>query len=240
MHSCFVLVTIIVLDYSISSILLCYYLIELFMHSIRSRNQDFNTYINSFIDLQYQPSKMFIWRIISCCLFIFIALIKDYQSYHFNFEYWFVWSPLLAALLCLLTINFQSLYLGSMSYQYRHHDTSFQLARRFAQFEYSPLINGLEHKSNDSKLAYRRSYIVLFSLPIALFALVKNKTIIWQIFSFDRTQYLALSIYIFSILLLISTALVGSLLILARKRQVELIELELFWIKSASTLRYIS
>jgi len=127
-----------------------------------------------------------------------------------------------------------------MSYQYRHHDTSFQIAKRFIQFEYPPLINGLEHKLNYNKLAYQRSYLVLFCLLIILLCLINNNEIIWQTFNFEQSQYLASFVYILLISLLMFTALVGSMFILARKRQVELIELELFWIKSASTLRYIN
>jgi|GEM_PF-3298443 len=210
------------------------------MHSVRSKNREFNTYINSFINLQYQPLKMLVWRTLTLALFIILFLIRDYKSYHFDFEYWFAWSPLLVAFSCLLTLNFQSLCLGSMSYQYRHHDTSFQIAKRFIQFEYPPLINGLEHKLNYNKLAYQRSYLVLFCLLIILLCLINNNEIIWQTFNFEQSQYLASFVYILLISLLMFTALVGSMFILARKRQVELIELELFWIKSASTLRYIN
>ena len=209
------------------------------MHSIRSRNQELNTYINSFINLQYQPFRMFCWRIVLFSLLIFMAIARDYQYYSFNLEQWFSWSPFLVALLGLLTINFQSLCLGSMSYQYRHHDTSFQMARRFSQFEYPPLINGLEHKLNHHKRACLRSYFLFFSLLIILFIIINNKTILWQIILYNQTQYIALSIYILLVLLLILIALAGSMFILARKRQVELLELALFWIKAASNLRYI-
>ena len=209
------------------------------MHSIRSRDRELNTYINSFIDLQYRPLKMFGWRIALFSVFMFVAIARDYQYYKFDLEQWFSWSPLLVAILCLLTINFQSLYLGSMSYQYRHHDTSFQIARRFSQFEYSPLIKGLEHKLNHNKRASLRSFLFLFSLSIVLLGFINSKAIFLTIVLPNQTRYIALSIYIVSILLLISTALAGSMFILARKRQVELLELSLFWIKAASNLRYI-
>ena len=77
-----------------------------------------------------------------------------------------------------------------MSYQYRHHDTSFQIARRFSQFEYPPLINGLEHKLNHHKRACMRSYVLFFSLLIILFILINTKAILWQIILDNQTQYI--------------------------------------------------
>ena len=209
------------------------------MHSVKSRNIELNTYVNSFIDLQYQPVKMFCWRIVAFSLFIFVAIARDYQSYSLNLEQWFSWSFLLVILPCVLTINFQSLYLGSMSYQYRHHDTPFQIARKFSQFEYSPLINGLEHRLNHNKRTCQRCYVMLFSWLIMLLVLINSKAVLWQIIVPNQTQYIALSIYILSILLLISAAFASSMFILARKRQIELMELAIFWIKSASNLRYV-
>jgi len=210
------------------------------MQCVKSRNRELNTYINSFMELQYQPVKMFSWRIVVFSLFVFLEIAIDYQHYNFNIEQWFSWSPFIVSLLCLFTINFQSLCLGSMSYQYRHHDTPFQVAREFPQFEYPPLINGLEHRLNHNKHVCRRSYLVLFSLPIILLTLINSKAVFLSIIFSEPTQYIALSIYTSLVLLLISIALAGSIFILARKRQIELMELGLFWIKSASNLRYIN
>jgi len=209
------------------------------MHSIKSRNLELNTYINSFIDLQYQPIKMFSWRIMLLSLFVLIAIAKDYQNYYFNLKLWFSWSPILVAILCLLTLNYQSLCLGTMSYQYRHHDTPFQVAKEFPQFEYSSLINGLEHKLNYNKRACNRSYLVLFSLLIILLGIINSKAILWQVASSETWQHITLSIYALTVFLLLLTAIIGSMFILTRKRQIELMELALFWIRSASNLRYV-
>lgn len=210
------------------------------MQCIRSRDRELNTYINSFMKLQYQPARMFSWRIMLFSLFALVAIARDYQHYNVNLEQWFSWSPLLVAISCLMTLNFQSLYFGSMSYQYRHHDTPFQVAREFPQFEYSPLINGLEHRLNRNRRTCQHSYIVLFILPIVLLTLINSKATLLSIAFLERTQYIALSIYILLVLLLISISLAGSIFILARKRQIELMELALFWLKSASNLRYVS
>lgn len=209
------------------------------MYSLRSRNQELNTYINSFIELNYQPLNMFCWRISMLCLLGLIFLNQDYQYHSFSFEYWFTWTPILVIIAGILTINFQSLYLGSMCYQYRHHDASFQIARRFSGLEYSPLINGLEMKLKNRKRIYHKSYIFLFSSLIGLLSLMGIKAIFWQTIMAERTQYLALSIHILLILTLILVAISNSISIVAHKRQAELIELSLFWIKSASTLKYI-
>lgn len=205
----------------------------------RSKNQELNTYINSFIDINYQPKKMFWWRILILCLFGLLSFIKDYQYYSFSLEYWLSWTPLLVIIASILTINLQSLYLGSMCYQYRHHDTSFQIARKFPDIEYSPLISGLERKLRDRKRIYYKSYAILFSLLIGLISLISSKSIIWQTIVAENIQYLVLSIYIFLVLALVLVALITSISIVARKRQAELIELSLFWIKSASSLKYI-
>ncbi|MEL6928295.1 MAG: hypothetical protein AAFO95_06655 [Cyanobacteria bacterium J06600_6] len=166
--------------------------------------------------------------------------IRDYQNHQFHLENWFTWSSLFLGFLCVLTLNFQSLYLGSMSYQYRHHDTPFQIARLFSQFEYAPLINGLEHKLNYYKRTCTRVYPVLFALLVALQLLVGSKFILWQIFLNHQAQYIASFIYGLLVLILISAACASSIFISARKRQIELMELALFWIKAASNLRYVA
>ena len=97
---------------------------------LRSRNQELNTYINGFIEIHYQLIKMLWWRILILGLYGIVSIIKDYQYYDFRLAYWFTWTPMLVVLSGILTINFQSLYLGSMCYQYRHHDTSFQIASK--------------------------------------------------------------------------------------------------------------
>lgn len=209
------------------------------MYSLRSRNQELNTYINSFIDSFYQPKKMFWWRIILLSLFGLFSLIKDHQYYGFNLEYWFSWTPILVIIAGILTINFQSSYLGSLTYQYRCYDTAFQIARRFTDFEYAPLIKGLERKLHHGKRICQKSYIIFVSLLIGLVSLIGSKAIIWQTIVAEKTQYIFLSVYISLILSLVLVALIASISIVARKRQVELIELSLFWIKSASTLKYI-
>ena len=209
------------------------------MYFIHSKNQEFNTYINSFLKIHYQPIKMFWWRILVLCILGLFLVVKDYQYYELSLEYWFAWTPILVVIAGILTINFQSLYLGSMSYQYRHHDTAFQIARRFSDLEYSPLINGLERKLQKRKSFCRQSFIILLSLLIGLLSLIGSKEIIWQIIVTEKTQYVVLSIYVFLILTLVLVALRGSISLVARKRQVELIELSLFWIKCASTLKYI-
>lgn len=209
------------------------------MYSIRSKDRELNTYINSFIEKQYQPVKMFGWRIILLALFIVIAAIRDYQNYQLDFDSWFSWTPALAAVLCLLTLNFQSLYLGSMSYQYRHHDTPFQIARKFSQFEYDPLIDGLGHKLKYYQRTCKRIYFILFALPVSLQILVNSKIMLWQISFASKSHYIFLSIYIFLVLSLIAIALASSLFISLRKRQIELMALALFWLESASNLRYI-
>lgn len=209
------------------------------MYFLRSKNPELNTYINSFIEVFYQPYKMFCWRIFILFLFGLVSLIKDYQYYGLKVEYWFAWTPLLVIIASILTINFQSLYLGSITYQYRYHDTAFQIARKFSDFEYSPLINGLEHKLQKRKRTGKRSYIILLLSLIGLLSLIANKVIIWQTMFIGTTQYIVLLIYVLLILTLVLVALICSISLVAHKRQVELIELALFWIKSASTLRYI-
>ncbi len=209
------------------------------MYSLKSRNQELNTHVNSFIDIFYQPKKMFWWRIILLSLLGLSSLIKDYQYYGLSLEYWFTWTPIIVIIAGILTINFQSSYLGSMTYQYRYHDTPFQIARKFADFEYAPLISGLERKLNYGKRACQKSYIVFFASLIGLLSLVGGKAIIWQTIVAEKTQYMFLSVYVSLILSLVLVAVIASISILARKRQVELMELSFFWIKSASTLKYI-
>lgn len=210
------------------------------MYFLRSRNQELNTYINSFIEINYQPIKMFCWRILILCLLAIVLLVKDYQHYGLSLTHWFAWSPLLVVLAGVLTVNFQSSYLGSMTYQYRYYDTSFQIARRFADFEYTPLINGLEKKLKLRAGACRKSYIILGSLLIGLLSLINSQAIIWQLIFTENTQYIVTSIYVCLILTLVLSAVLESIALVARKRQLELIELSLFWIKSASTLKYIA
>lgn len=209
------------------------------MHSLRSRNQELNTYINSFIELNYQPVKMLGWRIIVLLLFGIFFIIKNYQNYSFSLEYWFNWSPILAIFAGILTLNFQSLYLGSMCYQYRYHDTAFQIARRFNDFEYAPLIDGVEHKLQNRKALCHRSYIILLFLLIGLLIVLISKAYFWQIFIAGDIQYITLTIYLFLVFILTLAAVLTAISIIVCKRQIELIELSLFWIKSASTLKYI-
>ncbi len=209
------------------------------MYYLHSKNQELNTYINSFLEIHYQPKKMFCWRILVICILGLFLVVKDYQYYGLSLDYWFAWTPILVVIAGILTINFQSLYLGSMSYQYRHHDTVFQIARRFPDLEYSPLINGLERKLQKTKSFCNQSCSILFLLLIGLLSLIGSKAIIWQTIVTEKTQYVAVSIYVFLIITLVLVALRGSISLVARKRQVELIELSLFWIKCASTLKYI-
>jgi len=133
------------------------------MYFLRSRNQELNTYINSFIEINYQPIKMFCWRILILCL---LAIVRA----------------------------------G----------------------------------------ACRKSYIILGSLLIGLLSLINSQAIIWQLIFTENTQYIVTSIYVCLILTLVLSAVLESIALVARKRQLELIELSLFWIKSASTLKYIA
>jgi hypothetical protein len=209
------------------------------MHSLKSRNAELNAYINNFLDLHYQPTKMFWWRILTLTLLGLISIIRDYQDYGFSFEYWFTWMSIFVLLSGLLTLNFQSLCLGSMSFQYRHHDTVFVLAKRFAEFDYSPLIQGLENKLANRKLACNRSQMILLLIFLAVLGVLRNKTILGLLFVDGSMQLIALSIYI--ALMLGTILIVGmlSIFILTSKRQLELLELSLFWIKSASSIKYI-
>jgi len=61
-----------------------------------------------------------------------------------------------------------------------------------------------------------------------------------QLIFTENTQYIVTSIYVCLILTLVLSAVLESIALVARKRQLELIELSLFWIKSASTLKYIA
>lgn len=209
------------------------------MHSLKSRNAELNAYMNNFLDLHYQPTKMFWWRILTLTFLGLISIIRDYQDYGFSFEQWFTWMPIFVLLSGLLTLNFQSLYLGSMSFQYRHHDTVFVLAKKFAQFDYSPLIQGLENKLANRKLACTRSQLMLVLIFLGVLGVLRNKAILGQLFANEPIQLMALSIYI--ALMLGTILIVGmlSIFILTSKRQLELMELSLFWIKSASTIKYI-
>lgn len=209
------------------------------MHSLKSRNAELNDYINNFLDLHYQPTKMFWWRILTLTLLGLVSIIRDYQDYGFSFEQWFAWIPIFVLLSGLLTLNFQSLCLGSMSFQYRHHDTVFVLAKRFAEFDYYPLIQGLENKLANRKLIHNRSQLMLMLIFLGVLGVLRNKIILEQLFADESIQLMALSIYI--ALMLGTILIVGmlSILILSSKRQLELMELSLFWIKSASTIKYI-
>lgn len=209
------------------------------MHSLKSRNVELNTYMNNFLDLHYQPLKMFWWRILTLTLLGLISIIRDYQDYGFNFEQWFSWIPIFVLFSGLLTLNFQSLCLGSMSFQYRHHDTVFVLAKRFAEFDYSPLIQGLENKLTNRKITCNRSQIMLGLIFLGALGVFQNKIILGQLFTSEPIQLMTISIYI--ALMLGTILLVGmlSIFILTSKRQLELMELSLFWLKSASTIKYI-
>lgn len=209
------------------------------MHSLKSRNAELNAYMNNFLDLHYQPTKMFWWRILILALLGLVSITRDYQDYGFNFEQWFAWMPIFVFLSGLLTLNFQSLCLGSMSFQYRHHDTVFVLAKRFAQFDYSPLIQGLENKLANRKLACTRSQLMLVLIFLGVLGVLRNKAILGQLFANEPIQLMALSIYIALMLGTILIAGMLSIFILTSKRQLELMELSLFWIKSASTIKYI-
>jgi hypothetical protein len=208
------------------------------MHSLKSRNAELNAYINNFLELHYQPSKMFWWRILILALFGLMSIIRDYQDYGFSFEQWFVWMPIFILFSGLLTLNFQSLCLGTMSFQYRHHDTVFVLAKRFAEFDYSPLIQGLENKLANRKLACKRSQLMLALILLGVLGVLRNKIILGQLFANEPMQ-LIVSIYIALMLGTILIVGILSIFILTSKRQLELMELSLFWIKSASTIKYI-
>jgi hypothetical protein len=209
------------------------------MHSLKSRNAELNTYMNNFLDLHYQPQKMFWWRILILCLWGVRSIIGDYYYYGFGFEQWFTWTPSFILFAGLLTINFQSLCLGSMSFQYRHHDTAFVIARRFVDFDYLPLIQGLENKLSNRKRACNRSQMMLVLLLAGVFALIKSKVILGQLLMNEQIQLMVLSIYIALMFGTILATAMLSIFILTSKRQLELLELSLFWIKSASTIKYI-
>jgi hypothetical protein len=209
------------------------------MHSLKSRNTELNTYMNNFLDLHYQPLKMFWWRLLLLAFLGLISIIKDYQDYNFSFEQWFTWIPVFVLLSGLLTLNFQSLCLGTMSFQYRHHDTVFVLAKRFADFDYLPLIQGLEKKLNNRKRACNRSQLMLGLIFLGVLGVLKNNIILGQVFANESMQLMASSIYIALMLGTILSTGMLSIFILTLKRQLELMELSLFWIKSASTIKYI-
>jgi hypothetical protein len=209
------------------------------MHSLKSRNTELNTYMNNFLDLHYQPLKMFWWRLLLLAFLGLISIIRDYQDYGFSFEQWFTWVPVFVLLSGLLTLNFQSLCLGTMSFQYRHHDTVFVLAKKFAEFDYSPLIQGLENKLINRKLACNRSQLMLGLIFLGILGILKNKIILAQLFANEPMQLIVLSIYIALMLGTILSAGILSIFILTSKRQLELMELSLFWIKSASNIKYI-
>lgn len=209
------------------------------MYSLRSKNQKLNSYINSFIDSHYQPIKMLTWRILLLLIFCSLAIIGNYQHYGFYVEYWFNCSPILVIIAGILTLNFQSLIIGSMCYQYRHHDTAFQIARKFADIEYSPLISGIERKLYQRKQFYRKLYFIFSLLLIGLLSLIAIKETIWLTFIVRKFKYTVTVIYVVLACFHILAAIIVSISIIVSKKQVELIELSLFWLKSASALKYI-
>ncbi len=209
------------------------------MHSLKSRNAELNSYINNFLDIHYQPQKMLWWRVLLLSLVGLILFIKDYQTYDFRFEQWFAWTPLFILFAGFLTLNFQSLWLGSISFQYRHHDTAFVIARKFSAFNYSALINGLESKLENRKRACNRVQLMLFLLLIGVLGIINARAILWQLIFNEQIQIIAFSVYIAAIMGIILAAAIASMFILTYKRQLELLELSLFWIKLASTIKYM-
>lgn len=209
------------------------------MYALKSRNAELNAYINNFLDLHYQPTKMLWWRILILCCWGLVFTIQDYQYHGFYLQQWFSWTPFFILVAGLLTINFQSLYLGSMSFQYRHHDTAFVIARKFLEFDYALLIRGLENKLTSRKLACRRSQMMMVLLLVGVLILIRSKLILWQLFANGQIQLLFLFSYITLMLSAIFLAAMGSFFILTSKRELELLELSLFWLKLASTIKYI-
>lgn len=209
------------------------------MHSLKSRNTELNTYINSFLNIHYQPQKMLWWRVGVLLVFGLGGIVMDYQHYDFTVEQWFSWTPLFVLLAGFLTLNFQSLYLGSMSFQYRYHDTVFVIARRFSTFNYASVIQGLENKLANRRNLCQRSQISLVFLFIGILGLVKGRVFLWPLIVNQGTQSIVYLVYMIAIISIISVSAIASILILKYKRQLELLELSLFWIKLASSIKYI-
>ena len=209
------------------------------MHSLKSRNCDLNSYINTFLDVHYQPGKMLWWRIVGLCSLGLVFLIKDYQMYQFAMEHWFAWIPIYILLTGLLTINFQSLYLGSMSFQYRQHDTAFTIARQFSNFNYPPLVRGMKEKLRIQNLVCNRYYLILILLLIGVRVILWMRLFFLSLAIEHSVQHLAASVYVVMMLAAATIAAIVSIEILIQKRQLELLELSLFWIESASSLKFI-
>ena len=209
------------------------------MHSLKSRNCELNSYINTFLDAHYQPGKMLWWRIAGLCSVGLIALVKDYQTYQFAVEHWFTWTPIYVLLAGLLTINFQSLYLGSMSFQYRQQDTAFTIARQFSDFDYPPLVRGMTEKLTRRNQICNRYYLILISLFVGVRGLLWIRLFLLPSTVEHSVQYLIPSVYAAVMLAIVLAAAIASISILIQKRQLELLELSLYWIESASSLKFI-
>ena len=216
-----------------------HYSCQIYMHSLKSRNCELNSYVNTFLDAHYQPGKMLWWRIVALCSLGLIFLVKDYQAYQFAVEHWFTWSPIYILLAGLLTINFQSLYLGSMSFQYRQQDTAFTIARQFSDFDYPPLVRGMKEKLTQRNQICNRCHLILISLFVGVHALLWTRLFFLPSAIEESVQYLICSVYVMVMLAIVLMAAIASIVILIQKRQLELLELSLFWIESASGLKFI-
>ncbi|MEL6494044.1 MAG: hypothetical protein AAFQ41_02840 [Cyanobacteria bacterium J06623_7] len=209
------------------------------MHSLKSRNYELNSYINTFLDAHYQPGKMLWWRIVTLSSLGLTFLIRDYRAYQFALEHWFAWTPVFTILTGFLTIDFRSLYLGSMSFQYRQQDTAFTIARQFAAFDYPPLVRGMSDKLTRCKQICNRFYLVLMVLFVGVRMILWLRPWFLPTIVENSSQYLIHSIYTVTILGLVLAAAIASGAILIQKKQLELLELSLFWIESASSLKFI-
>ena len=209
------------------------------MHSLKSRNCELNSYINDFLDAHYQPSKMLWWRIIALCSLGLFFIVRDYQAYQFAVEHWFAWTPIYVLFAGLLTINIQSLYLGSMSFQYRQQDTAFTIARQFSDFDYPPLVRGMKEKLTRRNQICNRYYLILISLFVGVRGLLWVRAFFLASVVEHSAQYLVYSVYVAIMLAIAVTSAIAGVAILIQKRQLELLELSLFWIESASSLKFI-
>ncbi len=170
------------------------------------------------------------------CIFF---IVRDYQIYHFNVEYWFSWISYLIITLCLLTINYQSLYLGSLKYQYLHYDTPFEIARIFPQAKYAFLIKHLERRLKFGERGYYTAKIIFVLLLLVAFILAQNQVSLSTLFTSFVGQPIIFIAHVLLMFTLIALSLAASIFILVRQREMELLELSHFWIKSASFLKYI-